>query len=529
MTGSIGRRRFLRGLGCSTCAATLAGRFPSASAAQAQTFDRLDKSGRLRLADMALDLARRHGATHADLRISRTRWQSASARDRRPNGLSDGIGYGLGVRLLIDGVWGFAIADDADDPAVRRAVEAAADNAAAMRRLGATPIVLERLHAYHGEWTMPTRVDPFAVSDTDKIGLLLAVNDAALKAGASFSSAYVDIVREEKFFASSIGSRLEQTRIRLRPGFQVTVVDKASGRFAGRSSLAAARAAGWDYVQGLRLHEEAVEAADQAREKLTATPVVPGRYDLVLDATNLWLTLHESVGHSTELDRALGWEAGYAGTSFVTPDKRGSLRFGSELMTVVAERTQAGGLASIGYDDDGVKPVPFTIIRNGIFENYQTAIGQPQLIGEKSSNGCAYGEDATAFPIQRMPNVSLQPNPKTSTRDDLIGGVENGIYIVGDGSWSIDQQRYNFQFGGQVFYEIKNGKRGQMLRDVAYQAQTPAFWNALDGLGDRSTHFLGGTFWCGKGEPSQSAPVSHGAVAGRFRQINVLNTDRRDI
>jgi len=198
-------------------------------------------------------------------------------------------------------------------------------------------------------------------------------------------------------------------------------------------------------------------------------------------------------------------------------------------MNVVAERTRDNGLATVKYDDDGVRPTPFTIIRDGVFQTYQMAIGQPQLIGESNSNGCAYADGAGSFPIQRMPNVSLQPNPKPSTLDDLIGGIDKGIYIVGDGSWSIDQQRYNFQFGGQLFYEIKNGKRGAMLRDVAYQAQTPVFWNAMDGLGDESTHFLGGTFWCGKGEPGQSAPVSHGAVAGRFRQINVINTDRRDI
>ncbi|MBV8538826.1 MAG: TldD/PmbA family protein [Alphaproteobacteria bacterium] len=529
MSSQIRRRTFLRGLGCSTCAAALAGRFPQTAAAQAQSFDQLDKPGRLRLADMALDLARRRGATHADVRIGRTRWQSVSARDRRPNGVSDGISHGLGVRVLIDGLWGFAAAEEPEDAAVRRAVDAAAENAGAMRQLGTTPIVLEPMRAYHDDWTMPMRIDPFTVSDADKIGLLLAVNDAALKAGASFSTAYIDIVKEERFFASSVGSQIDQARIRLRPGFDLTVVDKSSGRFAGRSSLAAPRAAGWDYVLGLNLADEAARAAPEAREKLAAKSVEPGRYDLVIDATNLWLTLHESVGHSTELDRALGWEAGYAGTSFVTPDKRGSLRFGSELMTVTAERDQAGGLASVGYDDDGVKPVAFTIVRGGIFEMYQMAIGQPHLIGEASSNGCAYGEHAASFPIQRMPNVSLQPNPKPSTLDDLIGGVDNGIYIVGDGSWSIDQQRYNFQFGGQLFYEIKNGKRGTMLRDVAYQAQTPAFWNALDGLGDQSTHFLGGTFWCGKGEPGQSAPVSHGAAAGRFRNINVLNTDRSDI
>ena len=255
-----------------------------------------------------------------------------------------------------------------------------------------------------------------------------------------------------------------------------------------------------------------------------------GKYDLVIDPTNLWLTIHESIGHPTELDRALGWEANFAGTSFVTPDKLGTFQYGSPLMTVMADRSQAGGLSTVGFDDDGVRSIgaEFPIIRDGIFQNYQTAMGQAALIGRGQSNGCAYGDSPASFPIQRMPNISLQPNPKPTSLDDLIAGVEDGIYIVGDASFSIDQQRYNFQFSGQLFYEIKNGKRGDMLRDVTYQGRTPDFWNAMEGLGDASTYHLGGTMFCGKGQPQQIAPVSHGAVAARFRQINVLNTSRTD-
>jgi TldD protein len=200
-------------------------------------------------------------------------------------------------------------------------------------------------------------------------------------------------------------------------------------------------------------------------------------------------------------------------------------------MNVRADRAQEGGLATVGFDDDGVRCAgsEFPIIANGVFQNYQMAIGQAALIGRERSNGCAYADAPTSFPLQRMPNVSLQPNPKPTSLDDLFAGVDNGIYVVGDGSWSIDQQRYNFQFGGQLFYEIRNGKRGDMLRDVAYQGRTPDFWNAMDGLGDKSTYFLGGSFFCGKGQPQQLAAVSHGAVPARFRQIAVLNTERKDI
>jgi TldD protein len=284
-------------------------------------------------------------------------------------------------------------------------------------------------------------------------------------------------------------------------------------------------------VLGCDLVAEAALAGEQVREKLAARPVEPGRYDLVIDPTNLWLTIHESVGHSTELDRALGWEADFAGTSFVTPDKLGTLQFGSPLMTVMADRSQEGGLSTVAYDDDGVaaEGSEFPIVERGVFKNYQMAIGQAGYIGQQRSNGCAFADRPTAFPIQRMPNISLMPNPDPCSLDDLIGGIENGIYILGEGSWSIDQQRDNFQFGGQLFYEIKGGKLGPMLRDVAYQSRTLEFWNALDGLGDKSTWFLGGAFFCGKAQPIQTAPVSHGAVPSRFRNMTVLNTGRGEV
>ncbi len=531
MHGRIGRRAFLHGAGCAACAASLGWHLPRAGAAETRAFERLDKRERLRLADLAMDMAKRAGASHADLRICRYRWQELNARDGRLDKNDSGVSLGFGLRVLIDGAWGFAGAMIVDEAEIGRAVQSASANAAAMRRLGAQRVELETLDAHRADWTMPTRRDPFDVPEAEKIGHLLAVDAAARKAGASYTSVWCDAVREEKFFANTAGSRIDQTRTRIAPGFYITAVDKQSGKFDGVNSLASPRSAGWDYVESLNMAAAAEEAAGQAREKLVAQSVAPGKYDLVIDATNLWLTLHESAGHSTELDRALGWEANYAGTSFVTPDKRGVLKYGSELMTVTADRTRDEGLSTVAYDDDGVKTAgaEFAIIKNGVFQNYQMAIGQAHLIGEKRSNGCAYADGPMAFPLQRMPNISLAANDKPTSRDDLIGGVENGILILGTGSWSIDQQRHNFQFSGQLFYEIKNGKRGRMLRDVAYQSETTAFWNAMDGLGDRTTYHLGGTFSCGKGEPGQSAPVSHGCVAARFRGVDVLNTERSDI
>jgi TldD protein len=525
------RRRFLKYAGCAACALGTAHVLHGSSSAAAAAYAALDRTAQLRLADMALALAKAAGASYADVRVGRNQREFIRARERRLEEFEATLTVGFGVRVLIDGSWGFAGSEVVEENEIRRAVALAADNAGAARAIQANPIVLEDIPAYQEDWVMPMRRDPFAVSAADKAAKLAAINAAALTAGADYCTAFLSFVREETLFASSRGSRIAQTRMRSHPRFEVTAVDKASGRFATRASLVAPRGAGWEYVEAQDLVGEATLAAQQAREKLAAKPVDPGKYDLVIDPTNLWLTIHESVGHATELDRALGWEANFAGTSFVTPDKLGKLQFGSALMNVTADRSQPSGLATTAFDDDGVRcaGAEFPIIAQGVFQNYQMAIGQAALIGRARSNGCAYADSPTAFPIQRMPNVSLEPNPQASSLEDLFAGVDDGIYVVGEGSWSIDQQRYNFQFGGQLFYEIKNGKRGAMLRDVAYQGRTPDFWNAMDGLGDKSTRFVGGSFFCGKGQPAQLAAVSHGAVPARFRQINVLNTERKDI
>jgi TldD protein len=526
------RRSFLKHATCAACAIGaehLLWRATSAAAAEA--YARLDRAGRLNFADMALALAKAAGASYADMRIGRSDQEFLRAREARIEEFTSTLSVGFGVRVLIDGSWGFAGSEVVEEAEIRRAVAQAVENAKAAHAIQTTPIVLEDVPAYQDDWQMPMKVDPFTVSADQKAARLLAANAAALKAGADYCTSFMSFVREEKTFASSRGSRITQTRVRSAPYFDVTAVDKDAHRFATRSSFAVSRAAGWEYIEGYDLVGEAQIAAEQARQKVKAKPVVAGKYDLVIDPTNLWLTIHETVGHSTELDRALGWEANYAGTSFVTPDKLGKLQIGSKLMNIRADRSQEGGLATIGYDDDGVRSIgaEFPIVSNGVFENYQMAIGQAAFIGRERSNGCAYGDSPKSFPIQRMPNISLQPNPDPTSLDDLIAGVEDGVYVAGPGSWSIDQQRYNFQFSGQVFYEIKNGKRGDMLRDVAYQGRTPDFWNAMDGLGDKSTYFLGGTIFCGKGQPAQVAWVSHGAVPARFRGINVLNTERQDI
>lgn len=506
----------------------LVGGMTSRAAGSCAEFDRTTQ---LNLADTALRLARNSGAGYVDFRIGCNEEEAVHARERRLERFNSTISAGFGIRVLLDGSWGFASSQTIEEKEIERVVDLAIENAEANRIFQTVPILLEDLPAYQEDWVMPMRIDPFTIPADEKASRLLAINELALREGADYCSSTFQLAREKKFFASSRGSHIMQTRVRCHSQFEVTAIDKQSGKFASRASLAAPRGSGWEYVDACDLVSEAELAAEQAREKLKATPVAPGRYDLVIDPTNLWLTLHETVGYSTELDRALGWEANFAGTSLVTPENLDKLQFGTPLMTVMADRSQEGGLATIGYDDDGVcsTGAEFPIIEKGVFRNYQMAMGQAPLIGRGRSNGCAYAAVPTAFPIQRMPNVSLQPNPAPCSLEDLISDIDEGIYILGDGSWSIDQQRDNFQFGGQLFYEIKHGKLGAMLRDVAYQGRTLEFWHTMDGLGDKSTWFLGGSFYCGKGQPLQTAPVSHGAVAARFRQVAVLNTEREDI
>lgn len=491
----------------------------------------MDKREFRNLADVALATAKKLGASYADLRVCRYLHEDLDAREERVESVSSSVNSGFGVRVLVDGTWGFACSNRVTPDQVESTTRLAIEIARANRALQKHRVEIEKLPDYDDEWLMPMKRDPFDVPVEEKVQLLLGINAAAQKAGANFCRSSLTFVREEKFFASSYGALLRQVRVRSYPRFRVTVVDKSSGRFDTRRSLAAPRGSGYEYVEECRLTEEAVRASEEAKQKQKAKSVEPGKKDLVLHPTNLWLTIHESVGHPTELDRALGFEANYAGTSFVTTEKLGRLQYGSELVNIIGDRTQKGGLSTVAYDDDGVrtKGAEFHILRKGRFENYQMSVGLAQHIGRKRSNGCAFADSWDKFPIQRMPNISLQPGKKRVSIDDLFADIKDGIYIMGDSSFSIDQQRYNFQFTGQVFYEIKNGKLGQMLRDVAYQGNTVDFWNSCDALCGKEEYFLGGAMNCGKGQPGQVAPVSHGAVPARFRQVNILNTERSDI
>jgi TldD protein len=479
------------------------------------------------LADAALASAKKAGASYADVRINRYRNQFIFTRDRRIQNIVNTESYGFGVRVIVDGTWGFASSSVVTSDEIARVAAQAAGIAKANRRLNAEPVRLAPVDAYDTTWNTPVQKNPFDLPLQPKIDLLMQINDEALKVpGASFVSAAMQFVNEQKYFASSEGSHIQQSLIRSYPSFTVTAVDRATGKFYARNALTAPMGMGYEYIEGYPLVTEARAAAEEAVAMHKAKPAPAGQKTLILHPTNLWLTIHESVGHSTELDRALGYEANLAGTSFLTPDKLGKFEFGSKLVNIFADKTQERAIATCGFDDDGVKTTRWPLIHAGTFVDYQTTRDQAHLIGQKTSHGCSYADNWSSIPFQRMPNVSLEPGGKDISEQDIISATDDGVYVKGDASYSIDQQRYNFQFSGQTFWEVKNGKITTQLRDLAYQSNTPEFWKSCDMVGGRSTYALGGAFSDGKGQPMQINSVSHGCPIARFARVNILNTGR---
>jgi TldD protein len=379
----------------------------------------------------------------------------------------------------------------------------------------------------HGDvtWVSAYEVDPFSVTAADKVALLTDWSKRLLsRDGVDHVDASLHQVRECKFYSDGATTATQQ-RVRLHPTVTAVAVEK-DGRFETMRTLAPPAGRGYEYLLGTGwdFESELEQLPGYLAERLAASTVQPGRYDLVIEPSNLWLTIHESIGHATELDRALGYEAAYAGTSFATPDKLGTLQYGSPGMHIVGDRITEHGLATVGYDDEGVAGQSWDLITDGVLSGYQLDRRMAALRGLDRSNGCAFADSPGHMPLQRMANVSLQPAENGPSVEELIAGVEDGIYVAGDKSWSIDMQRYNFQFTGQRFYKISNGRLTGQLRDVAYQATTTDFWNSMEAVGGPQTYVLGGAFNCGKGQPGQVAPVSHGAPAVLMRGIRILNT-----
>jgi TldD protein len=536
------RREFVKTT--SAAAAVLAGlaAVPSSARAallqQGAAFDLSDPDLKP-LAQLGLDAARSAGSSYADIRFNRNRTQALFTREHRVQGLVDNETLGFGIRALVNGAWGFAASRDITRDEIARVARQAVAQAGANSLTLVRPVVLApAAPVTDGVWRTPIEIDPFGVPVEDKVGLLLAANAAALEHGARFVSSNMFFLREEKTFASTDGSYIVQTIYRAQPSVTVTAVAPDQSDFQTRqSNEIAPMGRGYEHVRDAKLVENAPRWASEAVQKLSAKPVDVGRYDLVLHPSHLWLTIHESVAHPTELDRALGYEANYAGTSFVAPPAAvlGKLKYGSSLMNIRGDRSQPGSLSAVGWDDEGVKPESFDIIKNGLFVDYQTTREQAPFLAEYyraagrpvRSHGCSYSQSWADVQFQRMPNVSLLPGDKEQGWDELIAATDRGIAIIGDGSFSIDQQRYNAQFGGQLFYEIKGGKIVGMLKDVAYQMRTPEFWGSLDMLGGRKSYLLGGAFNDAKGQPMQANAVSHGCVPSRFRNVNVINTGRK--
>jgi len=499
------------------------------------------------LADVALNTAKSLGATYADARIGRYLNQYVFAREDKINNVVNTESFGCGVRVIANGTWGFSSTIDVTPDGIKKATETAVFIAKANSRLQKEPVQLAPVKSY-GEvsWKTPILKNSMEVAISEKADLLLSANAAAMENGANYITTALFQVNEQKYFASTEGSYIDQDIHRLWPYMQVTAIDPAGGKFKRRQGLSAPVGMGYEYMDpdpnellpnpaNVKLFRnrydlvaDATDAALQAKEMLNAKSVEPGKYDLVLEPNHLGLTIHESVGHPLELDRVLGYEANYAGTSFATLDKWKSkdFQYGSELVNLVADKTQVGSLGAVGYDDEGVACKEWDLVKDGVLVNYQAIRDQVHMIDQSESHGCCYSQSWNDVQFQRMPNVSLRPGKEKLSVADMIKDVEKGIYIAGRGSYSIDQQRYNFQFGGTVFYEIKDGKIAGMLNDVAYQSNTQEFWNSCAAICDESDYRLFGSFFDGKGQPSQISAVSHGSSTTRFNGVNVINTGR---
>ena len=487
----------------------------------------------------ALNAAKLGGASYADARIARYRDNQIFTREQQIINVVDQDSMGCGVRALVDGTWGFAatrtltkagvVAAAREATAIAKANRIARDKAVQLAPAPAQP---------NASWQTPHTIDPFTVPVEEKASMLLKANAEAMKvAGVRFVFSGLFFRKQERNYASSEGSVIAQTVIQSWPLMQITAVAPDFSDFQNRGNVAAPAGRGYEYVTECDLPGNAGKWGEEAAQKLKAKPVEVGRYDLVLHPSHLWLTIHESIAHPTELDRAMGYEANYAGTSFVAPPDQflGKFKYGPAFMNVRGDRSQAGALATIGYDDEGVQPDDFLIVKEGVVNDYQTTREQASWLDwwykqqkrPTRSHGCSYADSWASVQFQRMPNVSLLPGERDLKWEDVIAATDRGIAIIGDGSFSIDQQRYNAQFGGQVFYEIRGGKITGMLKDVAYQMRTPDFWNAMDMIGGKSSYQLGGSFFDGKGQPGQVNAVSHGSVPARFKQINVINTGRK--
>lgn len=512
-----------------------------------QMLDRpMDVAYKKKLANIALNAAKAKGASYADARIGRYLNQFVTTAEDRVDNIVNTESAGIGIRVIANGTWGFASTSNMTPDSIAKTAERAVAVAKANSKFQTEPVKLAPVKGVGDvSWKTPIKKNALEVPIKEKVDLLMSVNDAAMQNGANYITSILFLVNEQKYFASTDGSYIDQDVHRLWAPFFATAIGEAG--FKQRTGLGNPVGMGFEYLDGkeedkIRIKganvgyknsydiiEDATAAGKQLQAKLKAKSVEPGKYDLVLDPAHLMLTIHESVGHPLELDRVLGYEANFAGTSFATLDKwkSGKFQYGSDIVNLFADKTQENSLGNVGYDDEGVKTKEWDLVKDGVLVNYQATRDQVHMIDQNASHGCCYSQSWRDVQFQRMPNVSLRPNKEDISADDVIKDVENGIYIAGRGSFSIDQQRYNFQFGGQLFFEIKDGEITEQIEDVAYQSNTQEFWNSCVQMAGQSDYRVGGSFFDGKGQPSQVSAVSHGCPTTRFNNVNVINTARK--
>ena len=474
------------------------------------------------LTDRALDTAASLGATYADARVVRRLEESITVKSGRVEGVSSGETEGIGIRVVVDGAWGFAATHRLDPAAIDRtagqAVRIARASATAIRR----PVVLDDRPPAQGRYETPVAEDPFAVPLEDKIGLVLAA-DAALNRTEplAFTESTYAAQREWKTFGASDGSFTEQVITHVGAGVEANAVD---GDEHQRRSYPDAgggwQAAGFEYVRGLDLEGRAEPLAAEAVALLTAPQCPSGTYTVILDPSQLYLQIHESCGHPTELDRVFGTEASYAGTSFLTPDKLESgFRYGSDIVDIVADATAPGGMSTFGWDDEGVAAQAVPLVKEGIFVGYLSSRETAPRIG-RSSGGAMRADGWNRIPLIRMTNVNLVPKPGMNL-DEIVSDTDDGLYLASNRSWSIDDRRLNFQFATEVAYEVKGGRKGRLFKNPTYTGITYEFWRSCDAIGDDRSYRMLGTPNCGKGEPGQVGHVGHAVSGARFRDVRV--------
>jgi TldD protein len=478
------------------------------------------------LGEVAIARAQAQGATYAAFRIERIKSLRLSLRDATLVTSANQEDLGMSLRVLLAGTWGFAAIGELSELNAILIADQAIIAATISRALSGEFVELQAEPIYrNGVYVSAYEIDPWTVPDREKSDLLTDWSAELLSHEiVDHVEAQALFVKECTFYRDSFGTSTTQQRIRLHPtltAFAVTEYGMESMR-----TLAPPVGRGYEYLTGAHWDwaDELAELPELLAERTKAKSVQAGSYDLVIHPSNLWLTIHESIGHATELDRALGYEAAFAGTSFATFDKLGTLHYGSRLMNVTGNRNIEHGLSTVGWDHEGVSAQEWDLVKDGIFVGYQLDRQMAALKGFSRSNGCSFADSSLHVPVQRMANVSLQAKPDGGDTKDLISGVEDGLYVVGDKSWSIDMQRFNFQFTAQRFYRIKNGQLGEMVKDAAYTATTTDFWGSMADIGGPQTWELQGAFNCGKAQPGQVAPVSHGAPSALFRQVRVLNT-----